>query len=192
MSKFKVGDMVIGNSEANRYGITRKGWIGRVTRDDGVKWFTAVGEDGRRFVHLYEDCFDLITVPTERKVVITTDGETTLARLYNGKKVVMSAEAKCSPKDKFDFKKGAEIAFNRLLEKESEKPEAPEARKPYNGKVVCVNPRHNCFYTKGKIYQITNGVITCDDGDKIFAFNPVCSFEELCRESSSEWLEIVE
>lgn len=34
--KFKVGDMVIGNAEAdNHYSITRKGWIGRVEHVDG-------------------------------------------------------------------------------------------------------------------------------------------------------------
>ena len=31
-SKFKVGEIVVGNNKANRYGITTEGWIGEVTR----------------------------------------------------------------------------------------------------------------------------------------------------------------
>ena len=31
-SKFKVGEIVVGNHKANRYGITTEGWIGEVTR----------------------------------------------------------------------------------------------------------------------------------------------------------------
>lgn len=48
------------------------------------------------------------------KIVITTDGKTTLARLYDGKTVVKSAEAKCSQEDTFDFMIGAKIALDRL------------------------------------------------------------------------------
>lgn len=37
------------------------------------------------------------------KIVITTDGKETLARLYDGDVLVKSASAKCSPEDTFDF-----------------------------------------------------------------------------------------
>jgi hypothetical protein len=49
-----------------------------------------------------------------QKIVITTDGKTTLARLYDGKNVVKSAEATCSPEDIFDFMTGAKLAMERL------------------------------------------------------------------------------
>lgn len=32
VTKFKVGDIVIGNEKANCYSITRPGWIGKVVR----------------------------------------------------------------------------------------------------------------------------------------------------------------
>lgn len=51
----------------------------------------------------------------DEKIVITTDGAETLARLFDGNKVVKTATAKCSPADTFDFATGAEIAFNRLM-----------------------------------------------------------------------------
>ena len=52
--------------------------------------------------------------PVCDKIVITTDGKTTLARLYNGKEVIKSAEAKLSKNDEFDFMVGAKLAFERL------------------------------------------------------------------------------
>lgn len=56
----------------------------------------------------------------EQKIVITTDGKITLARLYEDNKVVKRAEAKCCPSDTFDFKVSAELALSRVLEQEKE------------------------------------------------------------------------
>lgn len=50
----------------------------------------------------------------DHKIVITTDGKNTLARLYENGKVIKTAEAKCSPSDTFDFETGAKLAFERL------------------------------------------------------------------------------
>lgn len=58
---------------------------------------------------MFEDIYN-------EKIVITTDGTTTTAKLYNGKEVIKSAEAKCSPQDKFDFERGAGIVISRLLD----------------------------------------------------------------------------
>ena len=69
---------------------------------------------------------DLELIGDNHKIVITSDGKTTLARLCEGKKVVKSAEAKCSPDDEFDFTKGAKIAFERLME---EKPKYKEVHR---------------------------------------------------------------
>ena len=67
-------------------------------------------------------------VPIPQKIVITTDGVTTTARMFSGKELVKSAEAKCSKSDTFDFKKGAALAVDRLLGRLEEKaePEVPK------------------------------------------------------------------
>ena len=49
------------------------------------------------------------------KIVITTDGETTTAKLYDDKTPIQAATAKCSPEDKFDFNIGAKLAMDRLM-----------------------------------------------------------------------------
>lgn len=92
-----------------------------------------------------------------KKIVITSDGEKTLARLYDGNKVIKTATAKCSPDDKFSFETEAKIAFDGLFEKhEKEEP------KLFNGKVVCVN--EGMGFTVGKIYEFVDG--QCFDDQK--------------------------
>lgn len=49
---------------------------------------------------------------------ISSDGKTTTARFYVNGKVVRRAEANCHPDDRFNFKTGAEVAFDRLFEKQ--------------------------------------------------------------------------
>lgn len=114
-SKFKVGDKVVGNKKAdNTYSITRNGWVGIVTaacvggidvrgKGPGVKSMV--------FRNLNPECFDLVS---EQKIVITTDGKYTTAKLYDGKKVVKTAKASCAPEDTFDFNYGASLALDRL------------------------------------------------------------------------------
>ena len=87
----------------------------------------------------------------ENKIVITTDGTETLARLYDGNKIIKTSTAKCSPDDKFDFETGATIAFDRLFDKYEK-----EESKYFNGKVVCVSEQYAGF-TCGKIYEFVNG-----------------------------------
>ena len=58
---------------------------------------------------------ELLEPVCDAKIVITTDGKETLARLYEDGKVRKSAKAECSPDDKFDFAVGAKIAFERLI-----------------------------------------------------------------------------
>ena len=73
------------------------------------------------------ECLELIEkqrpgIGDRIKIVITHDGKTTLARLYEDDKVVKSAEAKCSPDDAFDFTTGAQLAFERLIGGKKEEP----------------------------------------------------------------------
>lgn len=82
-----------------------------------------------------------------QKIVITSDGKTTTARLYDGKTVLRSAEAKCSPKDTYSFEAGALIAFERLI---SKKPEGMPNRKIKVGdKVRILDGSHIKDYSGG-------------------------------------------
>ena len=118
--KFKIGDIVRGTK--NRiYSITNedmtKGlvvYVRSYDEDDEIEikvleHKTKPEEIGHSF-SVKSKFFELYDDP---KIVITTDGNKTLARLYENNEVVRTAEAKCSP----NFETGAKLAFERLMEK---------------------------------------------------------------------------
>lgn len=124
-NKFKVGDIVVGNKKASStYGVTKEGvklkvkqvnnngtFVGIIISDPSGRW---VGHTFGVGCELRPECFDLVTEGD--KIVITTDGVTTTAKMYCGKEVIKKAEAKCAPGDKFDFEFGARLAMDRLFE----------------------------------------------------------------------------
>ena len=57
-------------------------------------------------------------IDLDEKIVITTDGTTTLARHFKGKTLICGSMTECSPSDKFDFLTGAGIVFDRLTKTE--------------------------------------------------------------------------
>lgn len=84
----------------------KKMTIGGITGEGN---YTMVNGDGWIF------SADTFKKNNNQKIVITTDGTETLARLYEGDKVVKKATAKRSPDDTFDFNVGAKLAFERLM-----------------------------------------------------------------------------
>ena len=168
--KFKVGDRV---RVIKDYDSAKKGMVGtiEVVRDEkivGVKFdkkFYGGHILGGRCEHgyghwVYPDCIELIS---GNKIVITADGATTTARFYDGEKVIKAAKAECSPEDEFDFKIGAKIAFDRLVDNEIKNP-----RKYYNGKVMF--SENTGDFKEGVLY------VFCSNGDvEDFFGNPVFS-----------------
>lgn len=59
-TKFQIGDKVIGNQEANKYGITRKGWTGTVIGVSGETISVESTDCFSRFM-VDSDCFDLVS-----------------------------------------------------------------------------------------------------------------------------------
>ena len=162
--KYKVGDKVRIVSKwgkgchENADGKMDK-WLGKVmtVRDVGITLYRMVEdiEDNESGGWAWtENC--IAGLACENKIVITSDGEKTLARLYDGNKVIKTATAKCSPDDNFSFETGAKIAFERLIDYAEKEP------KYFNGKVVCVNKYAG--FTVGKIYKFVNG--QCFDDKK--------------------------
>lgn len=163
--KYKVGDKVRIVSKwgkgcyQNSKGKMDK-WLGKVMTVksvDGMLYrMVEDAEDNEKYGWFWtENC--IAGLACENKIVITTNGTETLARLYDGNKVIKTATAKCSPDDKFSFETGAKIAFERLFD--SEEKEGP---KHFNGKAVCVNA--DIGFTVGKIYEFVDG--QCFDDQK--------------------------
>lgn len=130
MSKFKIGDKVriLDGSKTSSYtggwnstsmgalvgnvytveNINADSYYGRVSyrlKDNPFTW-------DERGLELVERKSDI-----EKKIVVTTDGtKVVTAKLYEGKKVIKTAIAMCSPEDTFDFGYGATLAVKRLTE----------------------------------------------------------------------------
>lgn len=126
MAKFKVGDKVEildGSKIKNYTGIftlPMKKYIGKTmeiaeinTHYEGRTAY-CMTETG----YVWDERGLKLVTDNDKKIVITTDGKTTIAKLYDGKNVIKTAEAKCCQTDKFDFNTGALIAFGRLTDSE--------------------------------------------------------------------------
>lgn len=105
----------------------------------------------------------LEAVKNENKIVITTDGTTTRAALYDGHKLIREAKAICSKEDAFKFETGAKIAFERLTAKPAE-PKPKKELKPLNTKVFIIDGYDD--FKSGHIYEIKDGKIIDNDGWK--------------------------
>ena len=125
------------------------------------------------------------------KIIITTDGKTTTAKLCEGKAHIKTTTAKCNPDDKFDFEVGAKLAFNRLMYGTDYHPaevalkEKPVKSEYYNGKVVCVDDAGG-YHTIGCVYRIIDG---CLFGDNAITFkNGYFSLEHINERLSSKFI----
>ena len=120
---------------------------------------------------------DVIDTPKQYPtIVITTDGVTTTATMRHGHEVLHKATAICSENDEFDYKKGAELALDRVFVEE----ELHSTR--MNGKYVRLTPGQDV--TVGKIYEFVNGNCVKTDNSEVGIFCP--SFND------KNWLKIIE
>lgn len=186
--KYKVGDKVRIVSEwgkgcyQNKKGKMDK-WLGKVmtVKSAGETWYRMV-EDAEDNVgygwYWTENC--IAGLACENKIVITSNGAETLARLYDGNKVIKTATAKCSPGDKFSFETGAKIAFERLLDYAEKEP------KYFNGKAVCVEGYPG--FTVGRIYEFVDG--QCVDDQMML--RPACYKCKDLRFSDGALISLVE
>lgn len=116
MNEFKVGQKYIVDCEAS----CENGNTIQITEIEGNHcYYNTIKGNYSKGGFSIGSIFSKNLIPVEQKIIITTDGKTTTARLYEGgKNLIKTAEAKCSPSDTFDFETGAKLAFERLFEKE--------------------------------------------------------------------------
>ena len=184
--KFKVGDKVriLDGSKIKGYTF---GWFSNMARHIGeIVTISSIGLFQSHLYYLTEeyrynwDERGLELVKPEKIIIYRNGAEVVAKNTATGKTGV----ARCNPADEFDFNTGAKLAFERLTNPEPEKP------KYYSGKVVCISP-YSSFYTKGKIYEIKDGVGKDDTGDTM-TYRPVKSFEEFNQKMKSEFIKLVE
>lgn len=187
--KFKVGDKVINNS-CNSYAHTGIGFIGEVVKvfpngDIGVRgksvsaWPFLHGDGVGEWI-VKSTAFDLYN-PHEGKILIMVDEKDNNKIIARDLITNKTAEAKCSPKDEWDFNKGAKLALERLME--------PEKPKGWTGKVVCVSNTvewrghiiDNSLFEPGKVYDVINGDLFYRPGKQYTGIKKVTGIQDLAK-----------
>lgn len=175
MAKFKVGDRV--KLVVDRYAVPRgtTGVIKYFGKDADKEKLDIAIELDRPISHhncegrtkygcgwwVAETDIELIkTVEPEFKLIITSSGDTTTAKLIHGKDVAKEATVTRYSKDEYSEKAAVEAVTKKIFEKKVDW---------FNGKVVCVSYIVDGF-TKGKIYECIEGQLTSDSGDKMGAY----------------------
>lgn len=130
MNKFKVGDIIIGTQKADaRYIITCKNSICKVTAIRGkqieVVLLQDVNPDAPRYI-VNPDCFSLIAPKKPKQFKqkkaypyyeVRQSGRKIIVKYYLDATHVYKGEACCHKSDKFNFKIGFNIAYDRVMNK---------------------------------------------------------------------------
>lgn len=176
--RFKAGDFVKGVISSpyfiTNYNMTKA----VVTEDENINGYVKIevlehkgkGYKGQEFITQAE----LLEKIDETIVIYRKDKETVVAL---DKSTGKQAEAKCSPVDKFDFHTGAELAFNRLLNKE----ETRAKETYYNGTIQLLDKwTSNITGERVDIIDISNGKFKHDTGTfPLKPLKPFKNFEEV-------------
>ena len=118
----------------------------------------------------------------EFKLIITSSGDTTTAKLIHGKDVAKEATVTRYSKDEYSEKAAVEAVTKKIFGEDEKKEEL------FNGKVVCLmDLTYIPKYTKGRVYEFVNGNCKDDYGNVI---NFRYTLEEV--EKSKWFLPIVE
>lgn len=125
---------------------------GRLTQSDG--------HDERNVVDF--DQIDFCPCKTSYQILIDCDGTTTTATMTINGREVKTAIARRNPEDKFNWRKGAELAFERLWNSQRKAEKKPKVRKVKRYanpgeyiKIVNAFPGYEDAYHNGDIFQVT-------------------------------------
>lgn len=182
MAKFKVGDRV--EIVCNDYLMCEIGDTGTIRAYDSRVGYAVEFDIPRYFYH---DCRGLtkpgcgqwalekdieLIKPTEEKptrefkLIITSKGDTTTAKLIHSKDIAKEATVTRYSKDEYSEKAAVEAVVEKIFDEDEKK---NEANKPYTGKAVWISNNEG-VYTKGKIYEFVDGKVKHDLGFTVGGF----------------------
>lgn len=189
MAKFKVGDRIeVINPDGT---LCQKGDTGTIVSkerkyirydEQSDEWRYAVKTDREIFhfpkgsIHSENNSFSYMSdynmalieeTPTrEFKLIITSKGDTTTAKLIHGKDVAKEATVTRYSKDEYSEKAAVEAVVKKIFGEDEKK---NEANKPYTGKAVWICDNES-VYTKGKIYEFVDGKFKHDLGFTVVGY----------------------
>ena len=160
-------------------------WSGNDTIDDGH--YTDVGWKIVTFDEFKGNKTSTKHQIIKYQIIIECDGKkiTTAKMIVNGK-TTKEVEAKRNPSDEFSFRKGAELAFNRLFEKKQKKEVQRIAKVGDTIKIVNAIIAHG-LYKNGDVFKVSfsNNVaagIKMKNDDKKMFFNKMPDTVTICHD----------
>lgn len=103
------------------------------------------------------------TPTREFKLIITSKGDTTTAKLIHGKDVAKEATVTRYSKDEYSEKAAVEAVVKKIFEEDEKKTEKKDEM--FNGVAVCLIDRDCPQFTRGRIYTFVNGNCWNDKGN---------------------------
>ena len=169
--KYKIGDHVVVESSNIDYVWNYAGATGKVVKykptPSGFDYDIKIDDKGEGSPVIWCKVKCLVSEAKNEKIVITHDGKTTTATLYNSD-CKLAATARCAPEDKFDFNAGAELAFKRLMEKVAPTEWRVVKRKPRVGDYIRLLDDGFSFDNIGdihKVYEVIEGAVRVHQDD---------------------------
>lgn len=182
MAKFKVGDKVevISTKYYTAASIGDKGTVVKVDFHNGDDSNYAVRMDRKNLRYhtcnglvpwgygqnLWGECLKLVEEkPTrEFKLIITSSGDTTTAKLIHGERtVVKEATVTRYSKDEYSEKAAVEAVTKKIFGEDEKKTEKKDEL--FNGVAVCLIDRDCPKFTRGRTYTFVNGNCWNDKGN---------------------------
>lgn len=180
MAKFKVGDRV--KLAVDRFAIPRgtTGVIKYFGKDADKEKLDIAIELDRPISHhncegrtkygcgwwVADTDIELIkTVEPEFKLIITSSGDTTTAKLIHGKDVAKEATVTRYSKDEYSEKAAVEAVTKKIFGEDEKKTEKKDEL--FNGVAVCLIDRDFPKLTRGRTYTFVNGNCWNDKGNVI-------------------------
>ena len=181
MAKFKVGDKVevISKKYYTAASIGDKGTVVQVDFPNGHDSGYAVQMDRKnpRYHNcnglvpwgygqiLWGECLKLVEEkPTrEFKLIITSSGDTTTAKLIHGKDISKEATVTRYNKDEYSEKAAVEAVVKKIFGEDEKKTEKKDEL--FNGAAVCLIDRDCPKFTRGRTYTFVNGNCVSDRGN---------------------------
>ena len=193
VNKFKVGDIIKGKANNERYGYTNKdmtkGEVVKVNNCDNIEVKILEHSNNSQIGYKYDvesDYFELVT-PLKRSIHITLDGNTTHAVVKEGGKVVKREKVGLYSGDVYDEATGVREVIDKLYGKKTiENVMKEKEAEPKTDTTTefwrCVWKGEDCSlnFTVGKVYErrFFNDIMRMDDNKNknYWVLNPLSEF----------------
>ena len=150
---FRVGDRV--TAKGNMPGFEGPGTIDRVDASNSMYGYRII-YDCNPGCHIWSYTNSVKPLNPSDKILITSDGVTTTAKQFDGKKLVKAETAKCAPDDTYEFGVGAKIAFDRLMNGRPGRVDKPDVTVYKSGDKVKITGNSCHHYCKtGQVVTLT-------------------------------------